>query len=59
MILIFNEAIRNKESHIQNRIKKSGMIIFQEKNKKKTYVIRPNSDVLLKIEKFLKRTINK
>ncbi|TFG14210.1 MAG: hypothetical protein EU535_03725 [Promethearchaeota archaeon] len=59
MILIFNEAIRNKENHIQNRIKESGMILFQEKNKKKTYIIRPNSEVLLKIEQFLQRVINK
>lgn len=59
LILIFDEAIRKKESHITNRVKKSGMIILQEKNKKKTYIIGPNSKELLEIEIFLQVIIKK
>jgi len=59
LILIFNEAIRKKESHIKNRVKMSGMIIIQEENKKKTCIIRQNSRELLEIENILQAIINK
>jgi len=53
LILIFKEAIGNKEIHIKNRVKRSGIIIIQEENKKKTYIIRPNSEIISEIEKNL------
>ncbi len=53
ILSIINEAIRNKESHIKNRVKMSGMI----KKEKKTYILRPNSKELNKIEKTLKETL--
>jgi hypothetical protein len=58
LVYFINEAVSNKAIHIKNRIKKSGMIIIQGKNKKKTYIIEPNSKELLEIENFLKSIIH-
>lgn len=54
---IINKTIRNKESHIKNRVKMSGMIIIQEKDEKKTYILSPNSKELNEIEKILHNII--
>jgi hypothetical protein len=56
---ILNEAIRERENHIENRIKNSGMVIIQEKNKKETYIIAPNSKKLLEIEILLRDILKK
>ncbi len=53
IISIINKAIRNRESHIKNRVKMSGMITIQEKNENKTYILSPNSKELNEIEKIL------
>jgi len=54
---ILDEAIRNKENHIENRVKTSGMITIQEINDKKIYILAPNSKELYKIEKALQEII--
>jgi len=55
---IFNQAVNKKEIHIKKRLKMSGMIIIQGINKKKTYIIGPNSKELSEIEKILRSMIN-
>ena len=55
--LILEEAIRNKKNHIENRLKTSGMITIQEINKKKIYILDPNSKELHKIEKTMQEII--
>ncbi|GAI92082.1 unnamed protein product, partial [marine sediment metagenome] len=55
--LIINEAIRNTESHIKNRVKTSGMIIIKDRNDRKIYNLAPNSKELNKIEKTLQDLI--
>ncbi len=54
---IINEGLSNKESHIKNRVKMSGMITIQEKNKEKTCILSPNSKILIIIEKQLQDLI--
>jgi len=54
---ILNEAIKNKENHIENRVKTSGMITIQEINDNKIYILAPNSKELYKIEKTLQEII--
>jgi len=52
-----NEAIRNTQNHIKHRVKMSGMIIIQDKEEEKTYILRPNSKELIKIEEKLHNII--
>jgi len=59
LISILNDAIRKKEIHIKKRIKQSGQIIILDKNKIKTFIIKPNSKELLEIENFLHGIIQK
>ncbi len=54
---ILNEAIRNKENHIENRVKMSGMITIKEIDDKKIYILAPNSKELYKIEKTMQEII--
>ena len=56
-MLTLNETIRNKESHIKNRVKGSGMITTKENEDEKVYIIAPNSKELFKIEEILKDVI--
>ncbi len=59
LILNLNQAVRNSESHIKNRIKKSGMVIIDDKNVKKSCILDPNSKKLLEIEKLLHSIFDK
>ena len=56
---ILNEAIKNKKSHIKNRIKMSGLVVTHKKNKKKAYILSPDSSDISNIEKELKKIISK
>jgi len=56
---ILNVAIKNKKIHIKNRVKMSGMIVIQEENKEKAYILSPDSEERLKIEKILHDLISK
>ena len=53
----FNDTFKNKEIHIKDRVKRSGMIIIQEKSEKKICIINPDSQELQKIENNLKYLI--
>jgi len=53
IISILYEAIAKKEIQIKNRVKMSGMIIIQEKGKKKVYILEPLSKEIENIEKIL------
>ncbi|MFX0095917.1 MAG: hypothetical protein ACFFBD_29530, partial [Candidatus Hodarchaeota archaeon] len=57
IISFINGVIKNKEIHIKNRVKMSGMIIVQEGNNKKVYIIAPNSKEIDIIEKTLQEII--
>ena len=59
LILSFNQAVSNKESHIKNRVKKSGMVIIKDKNVKKSCILKPNSKKLLEIEILLQSIFEK
>ena len=48
------EAIANKASHINNRVKMSGVITIREGNAVKSCILSPNSEELNEIEKILK-----
>lgn len=50
---IFNIAIAHKKIHIVNRVKRSGIIIVQDKDNEKRYILAPNSNELKDIEKLL------
>ena len=50
---ILNTAIENKKIHITNRIKRSGIIIVQNKEMEKTCILNPDSKELKDIEKLL------
>ena len=58
MISIFKEALRNKESHIESRIKTSGLLTLQVENKKKSCILKPNSKDLREVEKILQDIMN-
>ncbi len=58
IISIFKEALRNKESHIESRIKTSGLLRIQEEDKKKVCILKPNSKDLREIEKLLQDILN-
>jgi len=55
---IFKEALRNKENHIESRIKTSGLLTLQEDDKKKSCILKPNSRDLLEIENLLQDIMN-
>ena len=55
---ILNIAIKNKKIHIKNRIKSSGMIVVEEKNKEKAYILRPDSLEKSKIENLLQNIVS-
>ena len=57
IISIFVEAIKNKESHIKNRVKMSGRIIELEGDKKNIYILSPNSEEKNNIERVLREII--
>ncbi len=48
-----NVAIKNKKCHIKNRVKISGLIVIQEENKEKAYILSPDSKEIQRIEKLL------
>lgn len=58
LAISLNVAIKNKKSHIRNRVKKSGLIVIHEKNKEKVYILSPDSEELSKIENLLKNGIS-
>ncbi|NVM19087.1 MAG: hypothetical protein HWN80_15335 [Candidatus Lokiarchaeota archaeon] len=53
-----NVAIKNKKSYIENRVKMSGLIVIQEKDKEKAYILSPGSEEISKIENLLKTIIS-
>ena len=55
---ILNVAIKNKKIHIKNRVKMSGMIIIQEKNKENVCILSPNSKEVQEIDSLLHDTIS-
>lgn len=55
---IFKEALRNKENHIESRIKTSGLLSIQEYDKKKVCILKPDSKDLREIEKLLQNIMN-
>ncbi len=58
IISIFKEALRNKEDHIESRIKTSGLLRIQEEDKKKDCILKPNSRYVQEIEKLLQDILN-
>lgn len=57
IIIALNTAINNKECHIENRIKTSGLITKKENEKEEVIIISSNSEELLEIEILLKEFI--
>ncbi len=55
---IFKETLRNKENHIEKRIKTSGLLRIQEEDTKKVCILKPNSKDLREIEKLLHDIMN-
>ncbi len=58
LVSTLNIAIKNKKSHIKNRVKKSGMITLRVRNKEKTYILSPDSKEIQKIENILQNLIS-
>ncbi|MCK4380099.1 MAG: hypothetical protein KAW51_03110 [Candidatus Lokiarchaeota archaeon] len=58
LVSTLNIAIKNKKSHIKNRVKASGMIIIQDKNKENKCILNPNSKEVQNIETLLHDTIS-
>lgn len=58
IISTLREAIENRDIYIDDRVKGSGMIILQEKNKEIVYILEPGSKEIENIEKSLRDTIN-
>ncbi len=52
-----NFAIKNKNIHIKDRVKTSGLIIIRDKNKEDSYVLSPDSEEKHKIESLLQEII--
>lgn len=50
---IFKVLEGKKEVHIQNRVKKSGMIIIKDKHEVSTFIIAPDTAELNEVEKLL------
>ena len=55
---IFKETLRNKENHIESRIKTSGLLTLQKDDKKEICILKPNSKDLIEIEKLLQDILN-
>ena len=51
------EAVKNKESHIKNRVKMSGRIVVLEGDNKNSCILNPYSEEKDKIEKTLRDII--
>ena len=49
---ILNVAMKNKKIHITNRVKRSGIIIVQDKDKEKKCILNPDSNELKDIEEL-------
>ena len=58
LTISLNIAIKNKKCHIKNRVKMSGLIVIQEENKEKAYILSPGSEEISKIENLLKNMIS-
>jgi len=58
IISTLNVAIKNKENHSKNRVKISGLIVVQEKDKEKAYILSPDSEEISKIENLLRNIIS-
>ena len=54
LLSLFNQAIKNKACHIKNRVKTSGMIVFQKEKERKRYIINTKSQEKKEIEKILR-----
>ncbi|MHA2035817.1 MAG: hypothetical protein ACW98X_05250 [Promethearchaeota archaeon] len=52
------EAVDNKKILIKDRVKGSGMVILQEKNKENVYILKPGSKEIDDIEKVLRNIIH-
>ena len=50
-------AIKNRDIYINDRVKGSGMIILEEKDKENVYILEPGSKEIENIEKTLKSLI--
>ncbi|MHA1527188.1 MAG: hypothetical protein ACTSQD_09150 [Promethearchaeota archaeon] len=50
--------MRNKENHIESRIKTSGLLTLQKDDKKEKCILKPNSKDLIEIEKLLQDILN-
>ena len=58
LISTLNRAMNNEKIHIKNRVKASGMIIIQDKNKENMCILNPNSKEVQNIEKMLQDIIS-
>lgn len=58
IISTLREAIEKRDIYINDRMKGSGMIIFQEEDKKNVYILEPGSKEIEIIEKSLRDTID-
>ena len=58
MVIRLNAAIKNKKSHIKNRVKISGLIIIHEENKEEIYNLSPDSEERAQIENLLRIMIS-
>jgi len=56
-ILIIGNIIKNREILINDRVKGSGMIIFQDEDKEDSYILKPSSKEIDKIEELLHELI--
>lgn len=56
--LTLEAALTNKESHINNRVKMSGLIVIKVKQEENSCILAPNSKEIIKIEEILKEIIN-
>jgi hypothetical protein len=50
-------AIDRREAHINERVKGSGLIVIQCGDRKAAYIIKPDSEEQLRIERILRDTI--
>ncbi len=58
LAISLNAAIKNKKSHIKNRVKISGLIIIHEENKEEIYNLSPDSEERAQIENLLRIMIS-
>jgi len=52
---IMDEAINHEESHIKNRVMRSGLLKIKEDDNEKSCIIGPDTSDLQKIEEFLEK----